>query len=208
MPRIAASERDAYQERRKASLRDAAVRLFAERGFEGASVEALAREAGLAKGTFYLYFPTKQALLDDVVQRYSLLPDVERIAVDLRGQPLEQIVPLLVRAVWSRLMERREIIMLLYREMPRHLHHARYFMERVVVPTNRLFAGVLEHSLGPERSREIDTLVAGRGLLGMVIIFFLTQQVLGGEEVLPIPVENIISTLSEVFLHGVKGAGA
>lgn len=208
MPRVAASERDAYVEGRRQQLREAALRLFAERGFEGTSVEAVAGEAGLSKGTFYLYFPNKQALLDDLVRRYSLLPDVERVARDLRDRPLEEIVPFLVRAVWQRLMERRDVIRVLFRMMPAHFQHAKYFMERVVIPTNQVFAQLLDHALGPKRAAEIDTLVAGRGLFGMVVIFFLSQQILGGEEILPVPAENIVTTISEVYLHGVLGARA
>jgi len=44
---------------RKAIL-DAAIRLFSEKGFEETSIEELAREAGVGKGTIYGYFDTKQ----------------------------------------------------------------------------------------------------------------------------------------------------
>ena len=35
---------------------DAAAELFAERGFEGASIQDIAQKAGVGKGTVYLYF--------------------------------------------------------------------------------------------------------------------------------------------------------
>ncbi|TMA20460.1 MAG: helix-turn-helix transcriptional regulator, partial [Deltaproteobacteria bacterium] len=38
---------------------DAAVRVFAERGFFGATVAEIARAAGVADGTIYLYFKSK-----------------------------------------------------------------------------------------------------------------------------------------------------
>jgi AcrR family transcriptional regulator len=56
------------QERRGASalieaaVLDAARRVFAERGFDGASVDAVAAAAGLTKGAVYSRFPTKEAL--------------------------------------------------------------------------------------------------------------------------------------------------
>jgi len=46
---------------RKAIL-DAAIKLFAEKGFEETSIEELAREAGIGKGTIYGYFTTKQEI--------------------------------------------------------------------------------------------------------------------------------------------------
>jgi AcrR family transcriptional regulator len=206
MPRIAAREREAHAERRRDEIVGAALRVFAARGFDAASVEEVAREAGLSKGTLYLYFESKQALLDEVVRRHSLLPDVERLAGDLRERPLEEVVPLFVRAAWRRLTENRDVIRVLFRELPSHLDHARTLLERVMLPANRLVASFLDEKLGKARARELNTLVAGRSLVGMVVIFFLTQEILGGAELLPIPEEEIASTISEVFLNGVRGA--
>ena len=56
MPRVAASERDAFYETRRDELTEAALRLWAKRGFDATSVESIARRAGISKGAFYLYF--------------------------------------------------------------------------------------------------------------------------------------------------------
>jgi TetR/AcrR family transcriptional regulator, fatty acid metabolism regulator protein len=50
---------------KRARILDAAVRVFAERGFFGATVAGIARAAGVADGTIYLYFKSK----DDVLLR-------------------------------------------------------------------------------------------------------------------------------------------
>lgn len=50
----------------RAALLRAALELVEERGFEEMSVEAVATRAGLSKGTFFHFFPTKAALLDGV----------------------------------------------------------------------------------------------------------------------------------------------
>ncbi len=205
MPRVAARDRDAYVEARRSEILDAALRLWAERGFDATSVEAVANEAGLSKGTLYLYFPTKKALLDEVIRRRSLLPDVERLAGEFRDRPLADAVRLLVELMWRRLSERTDVIRVLLRELPSHEEHARSFVERVVLPTNRLLAAFLEQKLGAERARELNALVAGRGLLGTVFVFFVTQRLLGGDELLPIPEEEIVGTITEVFLNGVLG---
>ena len=63
MPKIAASERDAFYEARRTELADVALRLWAVNGFDQTPVAAIAREAGISKGTFYLYFESKAALL-------------------------------------------------------------------------------------------------------------------------------------------------
>src|SRR5437868_7447842 len=48
---------------KRARILDAAVRVFAERGFFGATVAEIARAAGVADGTIYLYFKSKDDAL-------------------------------------------------------------------------------------------------------------------------------------------------
>ena len=50
-------------------LRDAAVELFAERGYAGASMGELAERVGIAKASLYNYYPSKEALLVDLLAR-------------------------------------------------------------------------------------------------------------------------------------------
>ena len=48
---------------KRGRILDAAVKVFAERGFHAATVAGIAREAGVADGTIYLYFKSKDDLL-------------------------------------------------------------------------------------------------------------------------------------------------
>ena len=45
---------------RRAQLLKAARKVFRAKGYDGASVSEIVREAGVAQGTFYLYFPSKK----------------------------------------------------------------------------------------------------------------------------------------------------
>ena len=53
--------------RTEAAIREAAARLFARHGFEGVSMRRLAEDVGVQAGALYRYFPTKQALLADMM---------------------------------------------------------------------------------------------------------------------------------------------
>ncbi len=45
---------------RRAQLLRAARKVFRAKGYDGATVSEIVREAGVAQGTFYLYFPSKK----------------------------------------------------------------------------------------------------------------------------------------------------
>ncbi len=53
---------------RKQQLLDAAAELFAAKGYAATRVEDICAAAGVAKGLFYWYFPTKQALFSELVR--------------------------------------------------------------------------------------------------------------------------------------------
>ncbi len=206
MPRVAAKDRPAFVEERRQAILEAALRVWAKRGFDGTSVAEVAREAGLTKGTLYLYFPGKQALLEEALRRYSLRPDVEAGLARLRGQPLRDVVRGLVAVFWRGLEARSELAAVLLRELPNHPEEARRFLEQVVLPMNRLLADYLRETLPPARLERLDPVVAARSLLGMVLTFFVSQEVLGGATLFPIPEERILGTITELFLSGVGGA--
>jgi AcrR family transcriptional regulator len=48
-------------------LLDVATRLFADRGYEGTSIEAVLEAAGVSRGSLYHHFPGKEALFEAVV---------------------------------------------------------------------------------------------------------------------------------------------
>jgi AcrR family transcriptional regulator len=206
MPRVSAKDRPAFVEERRTAILEAALRVWAKRGFDGTSLSEVAGEAGLTKGTLYLYFPSKLALLEEAFRRYSLQPEIESGLARLRGKPLPDVVRGLVAVLWRGLEERRELAGVLLRELPNHVAEARHFVEQVMLPMNRLLADYLETALPAERRARIDTLVAARLLPGMVVAFFLSQEILGAKELMPIATERIVGTITELFLHGTLGS--
>jgi len=54
-------------ERRKLELLRIAYNMFISRGYENTSVDDIIREAGIAKGTYYYYFESKEQTLEEVI---------------------------------------------------------------------------------------------------------------------------------------------
>ena len=62
MPVAGRTRKDVVTEFREAEILQAARHVFAQKGFADASMEGIAHAAGLAKGTLYLYYPSKREL--------------------------------------------------------------------------------------------------------------------------------------------------
>jgi AcrR family transcriptional regulator len=61
------SQFEAMRQQSMHNISEAALELFAERGFKGASIAQIAKRAGVSKGLLYNYFDSKQALLHYIV---------------------------------------------------------------------------------------------------------------------------------------------
>jgi len=59
-------------EERKNELMDAAEQLFVEKGYEHTSASDIIRKVGVAQGTFYYYFESKDDILNAVIDRYTM----------------------------------------------------------------------------------------------------------------------------------------
>ena len=54
---------------RREEILDTAQQLFSQKGYEQTSIQDITRTVGIAKGTFYHYFDSKLALLDELIER-------------------------------------------------------------------------------------------------------------------------------------------
>ncbi len=77
-----AQERKAQERQaRRRRIQEAARTVFAERGYQGASIELIARAAQLSVGAIYLYFKSKEDLYTSLVEDVLTLFDVEMAAL-------------------------------------------------------------------------------------------------------------------------------
>ncbi|MEA2438884.1 MAG: hypothetical protein QOH76_308 [Thermoleophilaceae bacterium] len=77
--------------RSRESLLDAAARVFTERGYRGATVDAIAEAAGLSKGAFYWHFESKDELMLAVLAERVERPVKELIELIRSAGPEENI---------------------------------------------------------------------------------------------------------------------
>jgi AcrR family transcriptional regulator len=107
------------RERTKAQNRhailDAACAVFAELGYDGASIRDVIRRTGLASGTFYNYFPDKLAVFEAVLEERTTELRVRLREVRQRETTLDAVVHEGFRVYFSFIVEDRTLFDLLRR---------------------------------------------------------------------------------------------
>ena len=115
MPTSAIVERNRRTKTAKAARREeilgAARRVFATRGFRGTTMADIAEEAGVALGTIYLYFVSKEDVFAALNQRFN-----ELITAALTNVPpatsLDETVRLRINNVFATCAQNRDLVRL------------------------------------------------------------------------------------------------
>ena len=146
-------------------LLNAAKKVFSERGYHNAQISHIIDEAGVARGTFYLYFKSKEEifkeLLEEVVAELK-----ERIKViDLSQDPKEQVIEN-IASVIEFALEERELarIVLLRNSDPELFSLINEFFEEVI----QIIRGSLDKGVALGLLRECDTELLARAVVGAI----------------------------------------
>lgn len=81
-------------EARRNEILDAADELFGQKGFDGTSTNDIIQKVGIARGTLYHHFKSKESLIDALIERYStrLLGTAQQIAIDKSIPVVERMI--------------------------------------------------------------------------------------------------------------------
>ncbi|MBT3071710.1 TetR/AcrR family transcriptional regulator [Rhodomicrobium sp. Az07] len=120
---------------RRAAILAAAFEVFAEHGFAAARLEDVARKAGVAKGTLYLYFPDKEALFEQLLLSFAepVLARIDALAA-LPDLPAPMIFNHILTMFQTQFIgtEREKMLHLLISEGPRFPRIAEFHHREVV----------------------------------------------------------------------------
>src|SRR5215216_2785066 len=97
-------------EERREQILDAALRIFSEKGFAGASIRDIAREVGVTEGLLYHYFESKEQLLDTCWRERTWRAHLERILAEAGGKPVQQVLSELISDFLQTLRENGEMV--------------------------------------------------------------------------------------------------
>lgn len=169
-----AGVREARSAERREAILAAALDEFSARGFEGARLDDVAKRAGIAKGTIYLYFRDKETLFQELV-RAMLAPVIDGIeamgAVEVPAGVLgERFVDLFVREVYE--TRRKDVIRLMISEGRRFPKLAEFYYREVLSRIIEAVRGLLKRAAVrgevPEALIEFPQLIAASGLVAII----------------------------------------
>ncbi|MFG1192870.1 TetR/AcrR family transcriptional regulator [Xanthobacter flavus] len=188
---------------RRRSILDAALAEFSAHGFAGARLDDVARRAGVAKGTLYLYFSDKEALFRGLVEE-NLSP----VLVDAGGMvalfpgTTRELLDLLIELLAQRVLETpaQALVRLMIAEGPRFPELAAYYHREVVVRGLALIRAIVSRGIA---RGEIDSDIPARFpqlVIAPAIVAVVWNSMFGAFD--PLDVRQFLAAHRDLILRG------
>jgi AcrR family transcriptional regulator len=167
-----ASLRERKKARTRASLREHALRLFRERGYQATTVEQIAAAAEVSPSTFFRYFPTKEDLVlqDDMDTRM-----MEALAGQPAGLAPITAVRAAVRESWASFTEAEWELLRQSATLSMQVPEIRSRMMNEVARSSSVITDALAERTGLPRDDLRIRVLAG-AILGVMMTTFLPEK--------------------------------
>ncbi|HEY9052399.1 MAG TPA: TetR/AcrR family transcriptional regulator [Gammaproteobacteria bacterium] len=138
------------KEARPEEILDAALELFTEKGYAATRMDDVAKQAGISKGTLYLYFNNKEAIFHSVVQE-MITPKLKQVEdmVKLHKGTAEDLLRQLIMHWWENIAESKlsSIPKLIISESGNFPELAEFFVNTVVKRARKLFVDAIRYGI-------------------------------------------------------------
>jgi AcrR family transcriptional regulator len=197
---------------RPQELLAAALDQFVERGYAATRLEDVAKQAGVSKGTLYLYFANKEELFKAVVRENIVhaIGEAEQEAAVFDG-PSSELLRAILMKWWDQICATRlaGITKLMLSEGNNFPELAQFYNEDVVARGNGLIASVLVRGIARGEFRPVDPAVMTPVLVAPVLMLMMwTHSFMPTCEMPAIDPQAFMATLIDVTLRGLEVAAA
>ena len=193
-------------EARPEEILDAALAEFTARGFEAARMEDIAKAAGISKAAIYLYFPSKMALLEALIEAKvsPLARQAQALAAAGHADPL-MALRMLATAAAHRLSDPKVFAVprLVIGVSGRFPEIAEYYRTHVVDKARAALEQLIEAGMASGAIRRVDIAAVSRAFIGPLFFEAMWTHVLRGETALIDP-QKLVEQQFDILLRGLE----
>ena len=193
------------KEARPQELLEAALDLFVERGYAATRLDDVAKQAGVSKGTLYLYFTNKEELFKAVVREnlFPVLIEAEDI-IDRHDGSSAELFRGFVLKWWEKIGETKlsGITKLMIAECSNFPEVTQFYHDEVISRSNAIIIRILEHGIARGEFRPIDTVNAHRVICAPIIMLMMWKHSFGPCQAEPISPQGYLECFIDLLLRG------
>lgn len=193
------------KEARPQELLSAALDLFVERGYQATRLEDVAKNAGVSKGTLYLYFTNKEDLFKAVVREnvVPVLGAAEETVERFEGDSATLFRDIMM-GWWNRIGNTKlsGITKLMMAESGNFPDVARFYHEEVISRGNALIVRMLERGIKRGEFRAIDAQQAMQVIVAPMVMLIMWNHSFNACRLKPIAPQEYLNCFIDLVLRG------
>jgi AcrR family transcriptional regulator len=190
--------------RRQEQILKAAMEVFSRKGYAAATIPEIARLAGVAAGTIYIYYPNKRELFIAVIKNFVIttpfLKLVDKIPQADSTQILKKIIQNRFELIEKEPMSRMPSLM---GEVLRDPELKAIWTEQFFQPFIKRIEGIYRFMMVTGKIRQVDPAIITR-IVGGLIVGFLMLKIMEGESspIRHIPQDKVAEEIVNFILYG------
>src|ERR671912_1802582 len=178
-------QRPTVRQRQAAARREqilkTALKLFAAQGFDATSTRQIAREAGIAEGLIFHYFPTKASLLTAILEdrlegRRAFRTRLRPLLDDAGGKPAPEVLRAVASGWLATLRRDEEIVVVLFATAQTNAEVRQAWKGLIREGTELLTGYLADRVEAGELRKDLPLETAATMFVSSLIIFFLTRR--------------------------------
>lgn len=198
------SRRSRRKDERPHEILKAALEVFTTHGYAATRLDDVAERAGIAKGTIYLYFTSKEELFVEVVRR-SILPHFETIeAIAEESGTAEEILRRQLQTIYQKLVstEVRYIPRLIIGEGTRFPELAEFYHREIISRCHRTLRGVIKRGVARGEFRKSALKWQTQAILSPALSAAIWLLLFN--RFAPLALDAYFQTHIDLLMHGLK----
>jgi len=188
---------------RRNQILDAATRVFAEKGLHATTIKDIAKEAGIADGTIYMYFENKMALMLGILDRMNESEKREADFSQFTEGDFRGFMKAYIRHRLTVLKaDNFELFRVVVSEILVNKELRDLYYQKIIEPTSMLAERYFEQWKGQGIIKPINASLTMRAISGMVVGLIL--QYIIGDKALESAWDQLPDVLTEMILDGLE----
>jgi AcrR family transcriptional regulator len=181
---------------------NAALRLFARRGYDGTTTRDLAEAARVAEGTLFRHFPNKKAILIEVATQgwVEILTD---LLTELSGMESYKAVAQVMRRRMLHLHENADMLRVCFMEAQFHPELRDHIQSEVIDKMTDVAEAFFQTAMDQGVYRQMDAKMVARVFLGMFAVAGFSQSTIMSPTAAATEMQHMAEGLADIFLNGV-----
>jgi AcrR family transcriptional regulator len=196
------TETNSGEEDTRSRILQAALRLFAAKGYEGTTTKDLAGKANVAEGTLFRYFPNKKAILIEVATRgwVDILTD---LLTELSEMGSYKAVAQVMRRRVLKMRENSDLLRVCFIEAQFHPELKERIQSEVIAKMTDVAEAFFQTAIDRGIYRPMNPKIVAQVFLGMFAIAGFSSETILDSNASPLALQEMAEGIAEIFLNGV-----